>query len=72
MIIHMEIRSTPHLEPRHGVESHPDGGDDDEHHRDEGDKVGSAGGLRVLHQVPHTLLVPGHQTQVVICNWIYN
>ena len=29
-----------YLEPRHGVEGHPDGGDDHKHHGDVGDDVG--------------------------------
>ena len=46
-----------HLKPGHGVESHPDGGDNDEHHGDVGHDVSGGRGLRVLHQVPDTLMV---------------
>ena len=51
-----------YLESRHGVEGHPDGGDDDKHHGDEGHDVGGGGGLGVLHQVPDALLISkGHK-----------
>ena len=46
---HCHQTTTSNLETRHGVESHPDGGDDDEHHGDEGHDVGCGGGLGVLH-----------------------
>ena len=40
-----------------GVDAHPDGGDDDEHHGDPGHDLRGLGGLPVLDEVPETFLV---------------
>jgi hypothetical protein len=48
------------LKARHGVEGHPNGGDDHKHHGDVGDDVGGCGGVRVLNQVPQLFLISAH------------
>jgi hypothetical protein len=48
------------LKARHGVEGHPNGGDDHKHHGDVGDDVGGSGGVRVLNQVPQLFLISAH------------
>ena len=46
-----------YLKCRKGADNHPDNGDEDEGHRDDGDNLGGLAGLWFLHQIPDTLLI---------------
>ena len=48
------------LELRHGVHAHTEGGHQHQRDREQGDDFGKHAGLRFLHEVPQTLLVPEH------------
>ena len=45
------------LEGLHGVENHPECGDNNEQHRDGGHSLGGAAGLWLLQEVPEELLI---------------
>ena len=45
------------LEGLHGVENHPECGDNNEQHRDGGHSLGGAAGLWLLQEVPQELLI---------------
>ena len=47
----------PNLHPWEGIETHPDGGNEDEADGEEGDELSAVGGLRLLEQVPQRPLV---------------